>query len=133
MMLNMKNLKTIISSAIATFMFSGVVRAQSNPPPGSVTNSTGITSLQQILNIVYSLAFWFQAFFFAIAIIYIILAAIAYLQSGGDVEKVTEAKNKLVYAIVAIAIAVLAFAMRSIVANFLGGSGSQFCIFGFCF
>jgi len=121
----MKNLKNIIFSAVAIFMFSGVAYAVQNPPSGG-TVTTDITNLQQILDIVYSAAFWFQAFFFAMAIIYIILAAIAYLQSSGDPERIEGAKNKLIYAVVAIVVAILAFAMRSVIANFLGGGGGFF-------
>jgi len=55
-----------------------------------------------------------------VAVIFIILAAFGYLTSGGDPEKVGSAKNKIVYAIVAIIVAALAFAVPRLIFNILG-------------
>ena len=62
---------------------------------------------------------WVQYIFFAVATLFIIMAAFAYLTSAGDETKITAAKNRLLYAIVAIAIALLGYAIIRIVHNFM--------------
>lgn len=62
---------------------------------------------------------WIYTIFFIIAVIYIIAAAFTYLTAGGEAEKVNTAKDQLIYAAVAIAVALLAISFDTIVKNFL--------------
>lgn len=60
----------------------------------------------------------------AIAVIMILFAAFGFLTAGGDAEKVTAARNTLVYALVGVAVATLAFVLPGLVTNLLRGIGS---------
>ena len=116
----MKNLKVKISTlalTLSTLPFLGIANAAEAVRPN-------ITDIQGIYSLVEKFAKWLQAFFFIIAAIFIIMAAFGYLTSAGDDDKVKKAKSQLVYAVVAIVVALLAFVMVTILKNFLGaGTG----------
>lgn len=54
-----------------------------------------------------------------LAVIFIVWAGWDFLTSGGDEKKVTAAKNKLIYAIVAIGVIALAAAIPAFVSTFI--------------
>ena len=116
----MKNLKVKISTLALTLSmlpFLGIANAAEAVRPN-------ITDIHGIYSLVEKIAKWFQAFFFIIAAIFIVMAAFSYLTSAGDDDKVKKAKSQLVYAVVAIVVALLAFVMVTILKNFLGaGTG----------
>jgi hypothetical protein len=63
---------------------------------------------------------WMFTFLLAIAVIFIIGAAFVFLSSAGDPKKVEQAKNTIIYAVVAIIVAFLARAIVGIVVKILG-------------
>lgn len=54
-----------------------------------------------------------------IAVIMLIIGGIRYITSGGDAKKVTDAKNTVLYAIIGLVIALLAFAIVNFVISAL--------------
>ena len=118
----MKNLKTkisVLALTLLTLPFSGIVYAQETVTPD-------IRDINDIYYLIKRVAGWFQAFFFIIAAIFIIIAAFTYLTSGGDEDKVKRAKTELIYAVIAIVVALLAFVVVAIMRNFLGGGTATF-------
>lgn len=86
-------------------------------PVAPVTTVTGVIGvLNFILRILYTI-------FFIVAAIFLIIAGFTYLTAAGDPEKVGKAKNQLIYAIVAIVIALLAVGIRGIVTTVLKPAG----------
>jgi phosphoglycerol transferase MdoB-like AlkP superfamily enzyme len=61
-----------------------------------------------------------QTVFYIVAAIFIIIAAFKYLTAQGDPEKVGTARQMVIYAVIAIAVALLALVIQNIVASFLG-------------
>jgi hypothetical protein len=61
----------------------------------------------------------------AIAVIMIVIGGLRYVLSGGDSNQITAAKNTILYAIIGIIVAILAYAIvRFIVGSFVvGGTG----------
>lgn len=57
----------------------------------------------------------------AVSVIMILLAAFNFLTAGGDAEKVVGARNTLIYALVGVAIATLAFVLPGLVTNLISG------------
>ena len=116
----MKNLKVKISTlalTLSTLPFLGIANAAEAVRPN-------ITDIHGIYSLVEKIANWFQAFFFILAAIFIIMAAFSYLTSAGDDDRLKRAKSQLIYAVVAIVVALLAFVMVTILKNFLGaGTG----------
>jgi hypothetical protein len=85
-----------------------------NPP------TTGLNSLSAVESIITKIVNWITGLFFVAAILYIFYAAFLYLTAGGDDEKIKKAKSQLLYSIIAIAVALLAGTMKSIVSSILG-------------
>lgn len=56
----------------------------------------------------------------AISVIMLIWGGLRYITSGGDSKKITDAKNTILYAIIGLVIAVLAFAIINFVLNTIG-------------
>ena len=65
---------------------------------------------------------WFVGIFFLVATVFIIIAAYKYLTAKGDPDAVKEAQNRLIYAVIAIVVAILAYSIPRIVESFLGVS-----------
>jgi hypothetical protein len=84
-------------------------------PPGS-----GIVSAQGILDSFCVIFDWAFYFLIAAAVIFGVIGAFRYLTSSGESEKIKSANNTLLYAAIAVGVALLARAIPLIVANFLG-------------
>ena len=83
--------------------------------------SVPISNVGDFVTILNRVIAWVQVFFFIIAVLFILMAAFQYLMSSGDPEKVGKAKNMILYAAVAIAVALLATAVKPIVTSILTG------------
>ena len=70
--------------------------------------------LMQILNLIINVALGIIGF---IAVVMIIMGGIQYTTSSGDAAKVTKAKNTILYGVVGLVIALLAFAIVNFVIN----------------
>jgi len=70
----------------------------------AVTNLTNIdveTALESIVN-------WLFTILLVVAVIFIIFAAFTFVTAGGDPEKVNTARNQVMYALIGVAVALLA-------------------------
>ena len=90
--------------------------AQVGQVPGPiVTSPVEIAALiQKVLNFV-------AAIVMTIALIMLLWSAILYLTAGGSEERVGRAKNYLIYAIVGIVVAILAFSVQPFLQTVLQG------------
>ena len=59
-----------------------------------------------------------------IAVVMLVIGGIKYVISGGDAKKVTDAKNTVLYAIIGLVVAFLAFAIVNFVISALPSSGT---------
>jgi uncharacterized membrane protein len=97
------------------------------PSGNTAPPSAGITSVQSVLNslcVVFDYAFWFLI---ALAVVFGVVAAFRYLTSAGEPEKVKKATSTILYAAIAIGVALLARAIPLIVASFFGASSLTSC------
>jgi hypothetical protein len=78
-----------------------------------------IRTPQDVLDFLNNMLNWLFTIFMLAAVAFVILAAFSYLTAGGDPEKVKTASNRLIYAAVAIGVALLAEGLRYIVRGFL--------------
>ena len=106
--------------------------AQNLPAPKPPVNPTtvpqgNITSIQGVLNTVCVVFDWAFYFLVALAVVFIIVAAFKYLTAAGDPEKVKGAGSTLLYAAIAVGVALLARAIPLIVASFLNAPGLTTC------
>lgn len=118
--------------SIVTLALPLMASAQYIPTPQAPQNPSAppqghISSIQGVLNTVCIVFDWMFYFLVALAVIFIIVAAFKYLTAGGNPENVKAAGNTLIYAAVAVGVALLARAVPLIVASFLGANGLTTC------
>ncbi len=78
-----------------------------------------------ILDVIANIVRWVYILFFIIAVLLIIFAAFNYLTAGDQADKIRLARNQLIYAAVAIAVALLSVGVTAIIQNFLETSGGR--------
>lgn len=94
--------------------------AQLDSIPTDVQAPSSVGGLLGIVEAIFNILFIALMLF---AGIFIILAAFSYLTAGGDAEKIQAANKKVIYAAVAVAVAIFAKAIPFIVADFIGNPG----------
>ncbi|UTX51354.1 hypothetical protein KI440_00070 [Candidatus Saccharibacteria bacterium TM7i] len=121
-------LSTILFTVVATFLAistpvsaqgsiqQGVEAAHGNGQPTQLFGDAGvITSVTNILLFIVG----------ALAVIMIIWGGIRYAISGGNSSAVTSAKNTIMYALIGLIVAFLAFAMVNFVLSAIAPGGSS--------
>ncbi len=78
-----------------------------------------IKSVSQGVDVLAAVVGWVYRIFFIIAVLFILLAAYKYLTKSGEPEKIKEVHKQLIYAAIAIVVALLAVGFQTIVKNFL--------------
>lgn len=82
----------------------------------------GITAGGDLVGLVQDLTNWFFVGFLLTAVVFVIIAASQFLTGGGDPVSLGSAKKKLIWAAVAVIIAVLARAIPLVVENIITAS-----------
>mgnify|MGYP001584484009 FL=1 len=80
---------------------------------------TSVQTLGDVQGIIQDIVGWAQVFFYVIAALFILYGAWDYLNSGGEPEKTKKAKERILYSLVAIAIAVVAGGVVRMVESFI--------------
>lgn len=115
---------TLIASFLAIFTISpvyasvqqGAASAKGSDQPTSLVGDGGIFS--EITNVLlFAIG--------AIAVIMIVVGGLRYVISGGDAKQVDAAKNTILYAIIGIVVALLAYAAVGFVTNSFTTSGTS--------
>ena len=101
----------VLPITVGIFLTVFFAAAQSPEPTGIITN------VSQILNVVRYIVKLIYWLFFLFAILFVILAAFNYLTASGDAVKVKKATNMLIYAVVAVVVALIAWGIETIVRN----------------
>lgn len=91
--------------------------AQNTPPVAAINN---VQDLVQLMCTIFGYMFYGLI---TLSTIMILVAAFNYATAGDDSEKVRKATKMITYVAIAIAVALLARAIPTIVANFLGAAG----------
>ncbi len=89
--------------------------AQVGQVPGPI-----ITSPTQISDLIQRILNWVGGIVMTIALIMLLLAAILFLTAGASATAHTRAKNFLIFAIVGIGVAILAFSVQPLITAILG-------------
>lgn len=90
-----------------------------NPVPGVAVPGGAPTTVGGLVDRFAGIVRWVYIIFFTVAVLLILLAAFTYLTAAGDEEKLKQARDRLIYAAVAIVVALLAVGFRAIIENFL--------------
>lgn len=86
-----------------------------------------ITHICDIINIVDTAATWFGIFVFIVGMMAVLYAALLYMTAAGNEETIKKAHTVLVYALIGIAVALLATSAASIVQKTVGGEITTDC------
>lgn len=89
------------------------------PGEDDIPEGAKITEVTQIVDIVKAVLQWVYYIFFIIAAIYVVLAAYAYLGEGEDAEKLKTIHKNIMWAAIAIAVALISVGINAIVKNFI--------------
>lgn len=80
---------------------------------------TDTATTTDVIGVINTVAAWMYGVLMALGVVFVLYSAFLFLTSGGNQEKVGGARRALVYAIVALAIGVLAWGAESLVTNLL--------------
>lgn len=106
-----------------TYVSGGTDYASACSAHGGVPTTDGkSTDLMGVLNIVINVVLGVIGF---IAVVMIILGGISFTTSQGDTAKTTKARNTILYGVVGLVIALLAFAIVNFVLNSVFGSNAS--------
>ncbi len=108
---------SFISSPVFATVQDGVDSARGSQQPTVLFGNSGVFS--EITNVLLFVIG-------AVAVIMIVIGGLRYVISGGDAKQVQAAKNTILYALVGVIIAILAYAVVNFVSNtfITNGSGS---------
>ena len=121
------NLAKEYGVSVAMLALPVLAFAQNTPAPPSAPSNvpqSGITSVGAVLNLLCVVFAWAFYFLIVLAVIFVIVAAFKYLTAAGDPEKVKSAGATLLYAAIAIGVALLARAVPLVVGSFLNANGT---------
>ncbi len=84
------------------------------------TTGTGVAlNKDKITSILDTFATWFSGIIGILGILVMLYAAFLYMTAGGDEEKIGSAKRTLIYGLVGVGIAIIAFGVFGLVTSFL--------------
>lgn len=109
--------KASIGIALGLMLLPFLALAQAGQVPGPI-----ITSPANISNLFTTILNWVGGIVMTIALIMLLWAAILFLTAGTSETAHTKAKDVLIYAIVGIAVAILAFSVRPLLETIFRGA-----------
>ena len=125
------NKKIFIISLLASFVFfsflsSALAQNQDQiiSPLNQGNTESPVDNFSQIQTILISVINWVYTLFFFVAILFILLAAYNYIFGGMQEERIKKAKHQLLYAVIAIAIALIASGVSLVIKSFIEGAAN---------
>ncbi|KKT91961.1 MAG: hypothetical protein UW92_C0007G0007 [Candidatus Jorgensenbacteria bacterium GW2011_GWA2_45_13] len=99
--------------------------AVNDAPPETIVSKEGVNGLLSVIN---TFSLWLLGALIALAVVLILLSAYDFLTSGGDEKKVKEGKDKLIYALVAVGVGLLAWGLVLLIGQLFDSSASTIFI-----
>lgn len=120
----MKKLGYIIPLVILSLLAiaPGIGIGASTAQPIAVPDSP-VTTVDQILNILSYVLSAAYVVFYALAVIFLLLAGFGYLTANGDPGKIKKASSKLIYGVIGVGVGLLASGVKAIIKSFLSKGG----------
>ena len=105
-------------ASLASLALPVLASAQIAAPPGGQPPATPITNVGQIQNIACLIIGWMFWGLIVLTIIFVLIAAFKYLTAAGNPEAVKGAGTMLLYAAIAVVVALIAKGFPMIVSSF---------------
>ena len=99
---------------VLAFALETVVLPSINQIPPASTDST-ITSANNVITVLIQILGYVQALFWIAAVFFGLYAAFLYLTARGDAEKISRANHMLIYVVIAVVVAVVAYSIPTFV------------------
>jgi hypothetical protein len=123
-------MKKLYFFAVLTILILPLIGFAQDIKPGTIPNAgqlgieqdSPINSVSQGVDILSSVVGWVYRVFFILTVLFVLLAAYKYLTKADDAEKIKEARQQLVYAAIAVVVALLSVGFSAIVDSFLTSS-----------
>mgnify|MGYP001559230887 CR=1 FL=1 len=112
----MLNIKKILSVVVLVLIIASPLMVSAQ----KVGDAPTISKLSEVTTISKNIVNWIIVMFWILTVFFLIWAAIIYLTAGGEEDKLKEAKNRVIYALIAGVIALLSTGLSAIVTNLLG-------------
>lgn len=122
MKLNIAKIASLASGALPLLTF-----AQIPTGPGPQTPPAPITTMAGVTGVICVAINWIFTFLIILTVVFVLVAAFKYLTSGGDPEKAKSAQHTLLYAIIAVVVAIIAKGVPSIVGSYFGVAALSGC------
>jgi hypothetical protein len=116
----MRILFGVFSFIVIAVLLGGTALAIGSTVPLGLSIPSGPSSGAEFLTLLENITDWIFAFAMIGAIIFIVLAGFQFISSGGDPNAVGEARRKLLYAAIGIAIAVMSRGIPVVVRSIIG-------------
>ena len=107
------NFKKIAAGLVAGLPFIALAQGTLPAGTGGITAPTIQATAVDVGVIINNITSWVSGLLIAVAVLFVIYAAYLYLTSAGDAEKVKAASNYILYAVIAV---VVALASRGLIA-----------------
>lgn len=116
----MKKLGYIIPLVILSLLaIAPGIGATSVAQPIAAPETSPVTTVDQILNILSYVLSAAYVVFYALAVIFLLLAGFGYLTANGDPGKIKKASSKLIYGVIGVGVGLLASGVKDIIKSFL--------------
>lgn len=107
----------VILSLLAIAPGIGIGASTANPIAAPETSPiTSVDKILELLSYVLSAAY---VVFYALAVIFLLLAGFGYLTANGDPGKIKKASSKLIYGVIGVGVGLLASGVKDIIKSFL--------------
>ena len=107
--------KVLASLVLVTLLAVPVVGMTQDEPPEIITDP------QDIVDLIETVTNWVFTIVMLLAVLFIILAAFFYITAAGNPETIGKGKTMLIYALVGIAVALIARGLPLLIQAFLEG------------
>ncbi len=117
---------TLISFCAFLPLISAAIAPGTIPEAGEIgVQESPIKTAGGLLNVIANIVRWVYILFFIIAVLFILFAAFNYLTAHDQPDKLKSAHDQIIYAAIAIAVALLAVGVTAIIQNFLQAGGGR--------
>jgi len=93
-----------------------------NSAAQQLTQGSPVSTPEKIFSILKTIVQYTYTIFFIVAVLFILIAAFNFLTAKGDPAKIIAARSQILWAIVAIIIALLSVGAAQIINNFIKGA-----------
>lgn len=112
----------ILASGLLTLLvlLPLVVLAAATSSPATPSPEPTTMDIAGLLEVIKTISRWLLSFLLVLVVIFVLWAAFLFVTAGGNPAKVEEARARLIFAAIGVAVALLAWSVPTIIKGILG-------------